>query len=190
MVRAIPRRLARPLGGLTLFRSCSRDMNRDAMEPRQLSMAVNAPRMGFDRAETFFCCLARAAPCCPPARKSIKNLVALTGIEGANNQFSSVQLSLSDSKYVQLGRLGPPQTCHRLPTLSLGRHSSSCKSTGATLRSYSPRVSAEAKTRMINLSPRSLPAVPEPDCELPCDESITADLSKCNYLNTGSQRFE
>jgi hypothetical protein len=67
-----------------------------------------------------------------------EELVALTGIEGAWRQFSSVQLSLSGSKYVQLVRRGQPQTCHKLPALSLGCHSSSCKSTGATLRSFSP----------------------------------------------------
>jgi hypothetical protein len=51
------------------------------------------------------------------------DLVALTGIEGANRQFSSVRVSPSDSRYVQLVRLSRPRTDHRFPTLSLGCHS-------------------------------------------------------------------
>jgi hypothetical protein len=65
-------------------------------------------------------------------------LVALTGIEGANRQFSSVQLSPTDSSLVQLVWRSPGKTPYRSPTLSLGCHSSSFKSTGATLRSFSP----------------------------------------------------
>src|SRR5438034_11559786 len=50
-------------------------------------------------------------------------MVALTGIERANFQFSSVQLGLSECKYVQLVRREAPKTSHGRPTLSLGCHS-------------------------------------------------------------------
>lgn len=50
-------------------------------------------------------------------------MVALTGIERASPQFSSVQVGLSVCIWVQLVRLGIPQTSPRFPRLSLGRHS-------------------------------------------------------------------
>ena len=50
-------------------------------------------------------------------------MVALTGIEGTNSQFSSVQLGLSDSKYAQLVWQSAGKPSHRILTLSLGCHS-------------------------------------------------------------------
>jgi integrase len=49
-------------------------------------------------------------PACKPA---FRNSAALTGIERANFQFSSVQLGLSQCKYVQLVRRDLAETCHR-----------------------------------------------------------------------------
>jgi hypothetical protein len=46
-------------------------------------------------------------------------MVALTGIEGADSQFSSLQLSPSDTKYVQLVCRAGPETHHQAATLSL-----------------------------------------------------------------------
>ena len=40
-------------------------------------------------------------------------MVALTGIERVNSQFSSVQFGLSQCKYVQFVRRDLPETCHR-----------------------------------------------------------------------------
>ena len=68
-----------------------------------------------------------------PELVSYRNMVALTGIEGVNAQFSSVQLSLTGSKYVQLVTAASASTSHEVLTLSLGCHSSSFESTGATL---------------------------------------------------------
>jgi hypothetical protein len=56
-------------------------------------------------------------------------MVALTGIEGANSKFSSVQLSSTDSSCVQLVWRAPRKARHRSPTLSLGCHSASGDST-------------------------------------------------------------
>lgn len=81
--------------------------------------------------------------------KLLKGLVALTGIECASPQFSSVHLSPSDSKYVQFVRLGLPQTCHRLPRLSLGCHSS-----GKSSRVYLRRKDGIWRRRFICNMPR------------------------------------
>src|SRR5436305_1312586 len=65
------------------------------------------------------CCRQRVTAQSPQV---YEELVALTGIEGANRQFSSVRFSPSDSKYVQLVRHSSPETCHDSATLSLGCH--------------------------------------------------------------------
>jgi len=58
-------------------------------------------------------------------RLELRNIVALTGIERANSQFSSIELNRTDCTCLQLARLGLHQSLHTFPKLSLAAEQSS-----------------------------------------------------------------